>query len=194
MTKKSLTPEKRAEILVQSKGQHLSPTRISENTGVPRTTIISFLDSYEKNQCLSPKRGRKPKINDEIRQQVVNEVTDNPFAHLRDHEANLPISHESIRKVLHEEHFQYYDLTPMSPLSEQRINDILSYCSNVLRKGIQPIIFTDECTVVLDLSKKWIWRQRCFHPPNWFRTDLLKCPDSLTSYNYCKLLSDDHVF
>ena len=86
----------------------------------------------------------------------MNEATDNPFAHLHDHESNLPISHESFRKVLHEEHFQYYDLTLVSPLNEQHINDRLSYCRNVLRKGIQPLIFTDESTFVLDLSKKEI--------------------------------------
>ena len=59
---------------------------------------------------------------------MVNEETDNPFAHLRDYEANLSISHESIRKVLHKEHFQYYDLTPVSPLSQQYIDARLSYC------------------------------------------------------------------
>lgn len=83
--------------MVQSKGHHLSQTRISENIGVTRTTIISFLNSYEKEQCLSSKRGRKPKINDEIRQQVVNEATDNPFAH-GSNKYLIQISFESIAR------------------------------------------------------------------------------------------------
>lgn len=78
-------------------------------------------------------------------------------------------------------------------------------------------MFTDESTVVLDLSRHGIWRQRGFHPPEsfywkdhhpvhvmvWgggaigpscFRTDLVRCPHSLTAYNYCELLADNHVF
>ena len=105
-------------------------------------------------------------------------------------------------------------MTPVSPLSQQHIDARLSYCRKVLRKGIHPIILKDESTVVLDLSKKGIWRQRDFHPSSsfyvkdhypiqvmvWgaigtkgFRTDLIKCPESLTAYNYCKLLSDHHI-
>lgn len=215
MAKTSLTLEKKAEILVMSKGEKLSPTRISENTGIARTTIISFLNSYEKTHELSPKRGRKPKVTDEIKQQVIDATISNPFAHLKDHEANINLGRETIRKILHEESFNYYELTPISPLTEQHINNRISYCRSVLQNGLQPVIFTDESTVVLDLSKKGIWRKRGFHPPSsfftqdhhpiqvmvWgaigpkgFRTNLIKCPDSLTAYNYCKLLADNHVF
>lgn len=162
-----------------------------------------------------PKRGRKPKVTEEIRQQVIDATLSNPFTHLKDHEANVDLGRETIRKILHEESFNYYELTPISPLTEQHINNRLTYCRFVLQKGLQPVIFTDESTVVLDLSKKGIWRQRGFHPPSsffmkdhhpiqvmvWgaigpkgFRTNLIKCPDSLTAYNYCKLLADNRVF
>lgn len=201
--------------MVQCKGKRLSPTRVSAIINVPRTTIISFLKTYEKTGCLAVKRGRKVKVTDDIKQQTVDEVTNNPFSHLRDFETHLTIGRETIRKVLHQNSFQYYDLTPVSPLSEQHIADRLSYCRHVLRQGIKPIIFTDESTVVLDLSKKGIWRQRGFHPPcsyfpkdhhpiqvmvwgaigpNGFRTNLIRCPASLTAYSYCKLLGDNHVF
>lgn len=183
--------------------------------GIPRTTIISFLQSYEKSKTLSVKRGRPKKITDEIRQQVVDQTINNPFMHLRDHAANLPIGKESVRKILHEEHFDYYEMTPVSPLNEQHISNRLRYCNQVLQKGIQPVVFTDESTVVVDLSKQGIWRQRGFHPPlsfypkdhhpihvmvwgaigpNGFRTNLIRCPPSLNTYSYCKLLADNRVF
>lgn len=44
---------------------------------------------------------------------MFDEVTNNPFSHLRDHEAHLPIEKETIRKVLYQNGFQYYDLTPV---------------------------------------------------------------------------------
>lgn len=103
-----------------------------------------------------------------------------------------------------------------SPQSEQYITDRLSYCRHVLRQGIKTIIFTDESTIVLDISKKGICKKRSFHPPfsyfpkyhhpiqvivvcgaigpNGFRTNLIRCFDSLTDYRYCKLLGDNHVF
>lgn len=113
-----------------------------------------------------PKRRRKPKVTEEIRQQVIDATLSNPFTHLKDHEVNVDF--ETIRKILHEECFNYYELTPISPLTEQHINNRLTYCRSVLQKGLQPVIFTDESTVVLDLSKKGIWRQRGFHPPSSF--------------------------
>lgn len=63
MAKTSLTLEKRAEILIQSKGQKLSPTRISENTGIARTTIISFLNTYEKTHAKTWKKAKSNRRN-----------------------------------------------------------------------------------------------------------------------------------
>mgnify|MGYP002472070326 CR=1 FL=1 len=215
MTKTSLTPEKKAEILIQKKGNNLSPTRISENLGIPRTTIISFLESFEKSQTLSVKRGRPKKVTDDIRQQIIDQTRNNPFMHLRDHAANLPVGKETVRKILHEEKFDYYEMTPVSPLNEKHISDRLRYCNYILQNGIQPIVFTDESTVVVDLSRQGIWRQRGFLPPssfyqkdhhpihvmvwgaigpNGFRTDLIRCPPSLNAFSYCKLLADNRVF
>ena len=209
-----LTLEQKAEILVQN-GKELTPVQISRNLNIPRTTIISFLKKYQRTQALTNHAGRPKKVNDQIREEIIHRTQAKPFEHLRDHEAHLPLGRESIRKVLHEEKIDYYQLTPVSPLKEEHIGARLTYCDQVLENGLQPVVFTDESTVVLDLSRHGIWRQRGFHPPEsfywkdhhpvhvmvWgaigpggFRTDLVRCPPSLTAYNYCKLLADNHVF
>lgn len=79
---------------------------------------MGILDSYEKNKKLSIKRGRPNKITDDIRQQVIDQTVYNPIMHLRDKAANLPIGKESVRKILHEESFNYYEMTPVSPFNE----------------------------------------------------------------------------
>ncbi|KAK8892843.1 hypothetical protein M9Y10_030094 [Tritrichomonas musculus] len=78
---------------------------------------------------LMPKRGRKPKVTEEIRQQVIDATLSNPFTHLKDHEANVDLGRETIRKILHKESFNYYELTPISPLTEQHINNRLTLLS-----------------------------------------------------------------
>ena len=65
----------------------------------------------KKKSCLEVKGWRK--VSDDIKEQMFDEVTNNPFSHLRDHEAHLPIEKETIRKVLYQNGFQYYDLTPV---------------------------------------------------------------------------------
>lgn len=165
MSKRSyLTLEQKAEILTQKNGKNLSPSQISHNTGIARTTIISFLDKYDKEKTLTNKQGRPKKATDEVRQQIVQLVTQNLLQHVRDHAASVPVGRETVRKIMHEEHFDYYSLTPISPLNDQHIINRLQYCDSVLLNGIQPIIFTDESTVVVDPSKHGIWRQRGFHP------------------------------
>lgn len=131
------------------------------------------------------------------------------------HAANLPVCKETVRKILHEEKFNYYEMTPVSPLNEKHISDRLRYCKYILQNGIQPIVFTDESTVVVDLSKQGIWQQWGFHPsssfyqkdhhpihvmvwgaigPKGFRTDLIRYPPLLNAFSYCKLLADNRVF
>lgn len=87
-------------MLFQCKGKRLFPTIVSAIISVPRT-IISFLKTYEKKKsCLAVKGWRK--VSDDIKEQAFDEVTNNPFSHLRDHEAHLPIRKEKIRKVLYQ--------------------------------------------------------------------------------------------
>lgn len=64
MAKRSpLTIDQRAEILVQN-GQNATPLQISRSLGIPRTTVISFLNKYKLKQTLlnnagHPKRSIK---------------------------------------------------------------------------------------------------------------------------------------
>ena len=57
-----------------------------------------------------------------------------------------------------------------SPLTNQHIIDRIDYYKTILINGMQPIVFTDENTVVVDLSGSGIWRQRGFHSANSFYT------------------------
>lgn len=153
MAKRSyLTLEQKAEILVEKNGRGLTPTEISQNTGIARTTIISFLDRFDKTKMLSTIQRRPKKVNDNIRQQIVQQVSHNPLSHIRDQAAHVPVGRETVRKVLHEEKFDYYPLTPVSPLTDQHIIDRINYCNTVINNGMQPIVFTDESTAVVDLS------------------------------------------
>ena len=84
-----LTLEQKAEILVQN-GKELTPVQISRNLNIPRTTIISFLKKYQRTQALTNHAGRPKKVNDQIREEIIQRTQANPFEHLRDHEAHLP--------------------------------------------------------------------------------------------------------
>lgn len=94
---------------------------ISEITGIPRSTIYSFLEVYEARGQLEVKRGRLTKITPEFEAAVADELENNPFLALKDQATQHGICPETIRKIRHKKKYDINEMTPMCPLSQQHI-------------------------------------------------------------------------
>ena len=169
MTNRSqLSESDKIEIVALYKYGTRSARKIGEILNKPKSTVFSFIKRYEKYGVLSPKRGRPTKVLPEIRAQIAQGLEGNPFLSLRDQEVNLPVGKETIRKIRHQEKFDYYEMTPVCLLTDKHIKDRLRYCEEVVSGPIKPIIFTDESTVEINLSGQGIWRRRGHYPPQSF--------------------------
>ena len=211
-----LSEDKKIEILHLHKN-HNSPSEISRLTEIPRTTVSSFLSSYEKHKTINPKRGRKAKIiSDDLKIQIENDLKNNPTLNIRDHSKQVNISNKSMWNLRHDLGFGFYKLTPCCELEQIHLIKRINYSQKIVNDNcLKPIIFTDESTVLLDPNRgQGIWRQKGHIPPEgyavknphplsvmvWgaigaygFRTNLIKCPKSVTALSYCEFLSEYHI-
>ena len=76
--------------------------KISEILNRNRSTISYYLKEIQNPNCIYKKTRRPPKINDEIKTEILNSVMENRHLSLRDAKSNLAstiISHETIRNV-----------------------------------------------------------------------------------------------
>lgn len=73
-----------------------SVRQIGKTLGIPKSTVGSFLNSYERHGTINPKRGPRPKISDEIKQNVIKGVEDDPFLPLIAQSKQFDLSHELI--------------------------------------------------------------------------------------------------
>ena len=191
-----------------------SVRQIGKTLGIPKSTVGSFLNSYERHGTINPKRGSRPKISDEIKQNVIKGVEDDPFLPLIAQSKQFDLSHDSIRKIRHEFKYYYYDMTPVPPLTPLHIQKRIDYCNYILNNPNLTIVFTDESTICQDLAHGGIWRKRGHYPPesfyskeahplsvmvwggiskNGFRTPLIRCPRSVTALSYCQFLAEHHI-
>lgn len=213
MKRKEMTEEEKVNILILRRMGH-SYAQIAEKVGRPRSTVSSFINMYESCHVLSPKRGRK-QVSSNLIQEVSSGLENDPFLTLRNHASELSLSHETVRKLRKLAKFSYFKVKDMPPLRESHIIARLEYCNYVLKNTeMPPIIFTDESTVCMNLHKRGIWRRRGSYPngsfaetlkhpisvmvwggigPNGYRTELIRCPEKVTSETYAKMLCDHHV-
>ena len=161
----SLSEQEKIEIISMYNGGVKSVRKIGETINKPKSTVESFLKSYHKFGTISPKRGRKAIITEDLKQSVARDLVSDPFLPLTDQTQNYPVSRETIRKIRHEEKFNYYNMTPTCQLTQQHIEARLRYCRFVVERPLIPIVFTDESTVEVNLSKPGIWRRRGHYPP-----------------------------
>ena len=209
-----LSEMEKIEIISCFKNGNTSIGIIASRLGRQRSTIQRFWDSYQLHGIISPKRGRKPKINANSHQEVIDAVTRNPFLSLRENEVISSLSRESIRKIRHQEKINFYSMTPTCQLTEEHIKERIKYCKYMTERPLQPVVFTDESTVQVDPSRPGIWRKRGFHPqesyyvknghpiqvmvwgaigPNGFRTNLVRCPPSVNTLSYCQFLAENRI-
>lgn len=156
--------------LVEINGKHWK--FIAENIpGRSDSTIKSFYKSYEIHGTIFPKLGRPVKITQEIKDDVVKSIEDDPEQHLNDLSSKFDISTTSTKKGLNTNGISYHEKIPITPLKPQHIEARLNMCDRFLifdYKSLWPIIFTDESTVIVDLKKGGAWRRRGYYPPHAF--------------------------
>ena len=160
----NLSEKEKIEIIHCIKSGIRNSRVIGKLINKPKSTVFSFISSYEKNGTIFPKRGRPTKTDHEQRRHLIEELEKNPFLPLRDQESNSPIGKETIRKIRIQEKFDYFKMTPICQLSKIHIQERLRYFNEVTSGPIKFMVFTDESTVQEDLSRKGIWRRRGHYP------------------------------
>ena len=135
------------------------------------STVRSFVNSYKKHNTLFPKRGPKPTILEEDKEDVVSIVEGDPEIHLDLVSNYTDISETSIRKILHENKIYYHPKTPVCTQLNEHMQRRMLFTSkfiNLQYYQMPNIIFTDESTVQMCLKRGGIWRRRGFIHQNPF--------------------------
>lgn len=141
---------------------------ISETIGHPYETVRSFYKSYIKHDTILPKQGRPIKIDNNLQDQVVKKMEENPTNTLRNVANELPLSPTSVRNILNQNHIQFFQQIAVCPLSPTHVGNRVNFCNNMLNALPQNIIFTDESSVEVNLKGHGIWRKRGLYPPGSF--------------------------
>lgn len=213
-----LTEKQRIEIVKQAETKGHSWKSIGESIGRNPDTCKKFYKAYQTTGTLFPKQGRPKKITDEVKQNVVASMKNNPIQTLNDVACENNISKPSAKTILNSNKIKYYQMTPVPSLTEDHKRARLSLCDLILSyryDQLPPIIFTDESTVVENLNSGGIWREYGHHPPEsffnqeqrplsvmiWggigprgFRTPLFYFQTHVNSQSYMKTLLDNDVF
>jgi transposase len=212
-----LTEEDKIDILHEHR-DGTGNREIARKMGRSESTVRSFLKSYKKNRKLFPKRGRWV-TNIELPKQVLDKLleqmqNDRRFT-LRAQSAQESLPVTKLWELRHNNGYHFYKEVTVSPLSDQAKQDRLAFCLREVTTPFDlPIIFTDESTVEQDLRKGGIWRRKGeiipemfvpteAHPisvmvwggigPNGLRTDLIRCPASVTGESFIQFLADNRI-
>ena len=141
---------------------------ISETIERPYETVRSFYNSYIQHNTIFPQRGRPKKIDDDLKASVVGYMDADPTNTLRSVADDFPICPASVRNILNENSINFYRPIPICPLTDNHVNNRMTFCTNMLINLPQNIIFTDESTVEVNLAGHGIWRRRGLYPPGSF--------------------------
>ena len=213
-----LTEKQRLEVIKQAETSGHNWTSIGQSINRSPETCKKFYQSYKKFGTIYPKQGRPPKINDEVKQDVVKSMKNNPKQSLSDVGSQNNISKTSTKTILNDNKIKYYQMTPIPPLDDQHKTARLELCDIILSYHylqLPPIIFTDESTVCENLNGGGIWREYGHHPeecfyskeqkplsvmiwggigPRGFRTRLFYFQNHVNSQSYMKTLLDNNIF
>ena len=138
---------------------------ISESIGHPYDTVKNFYKSYLKHGSILPKQGRPIKIDNDIKERVVQTIEQNPTSTLRCVANNFPICATSVKNILNEHKIQFFQQIPICPLNPNHVTNRINFCNNMINTMPQNIIFTDESSVEVNLKGHGIWRKRGLYPP-----------------------------
>lgn len=186
--------------------------------GRTENTIKSFYTRFLKSGTISPKRGRPKQISEEVKNDLVDSVKENPEQTLSQMASDSGISRTSAKTILNDNHISYHNKIAITPLKPWHIEARLAFANRFLvhnYKDLWPMIFTDESTVVVNLNSGGIWRARGHYPPQaffekdkkppsimvWggigprgFRTKLIKFTEHVNATTYQKSLEDNKIF
>ena len=141
---------------------------ISESIGHQYDIVKSFYKSYLKHDSILPKQGRPIKIDNDIKERVVQAMEQNPTSTLRCVANNFPICATSVKNILNEHKIQFFQQIPICPLNPNHVTNRINFCNNMINTMPQNIIFTDENSVEVNLKGHGIWRKRGLYPPGSF--------------------------
>ena len=213
-----LTEEEKIDLLKKIDLYPGKWTLISSLTGIPPSTIKSFHKSYSKHHILFPKRGPKPTITTQEKNEVLNFIEIDPELSLADLESMCDISKSSIYDIFKSNSIKYTPKVPVSSLTETHQQKRIEICqkfADIPYSQMPFLVFTDESTVMVDLEKGGIWRKKGVYPPEAFyvkqahpiqvmvwgaigprgyRSKLVHIKGNMNSESYIKMLNDNQIF
>ena len=153
-----LDPKTRFVVLYQD--AKMKSTRISKLTGVPLRTVQDWIQKLENNIDIFQHESKNlaMKIDDQVRESIVDDTKVAPTtSSTRKIGARYNVSHTAVRNVLIEEGFQFRKLPKKASLTEEEMENRVSYCKDMLKykcKQIKRCFFSDEMGIRLtELSK-----------------------------------------
>ena len=110
-------------------------TTISRLTGIAPSTIKSFYQSYQRHGTLCPKRGPKPSIDPQDKQDVLTYITIDPELSLRDLASMTDMSKSMVCNILHANNITYHAKTPVSRLTPTHMRNRVAFATQFANTG-----------------------------------------------------------
>lgn len=207
--------------IMEMKGQGDSILKISVILKLNYTQVKHYIKKMSSPLTKYGKTGRPKKINAEIKKKIIEDTLNNRVLTLREHQQNIvqdfPLSTETIRKIRINGGLRYLETIKRPPLSPLHMNARVQFAQKMLdlynQNELPHIIFTDESTIVKDLTYPKVWRYKgevlddavsiCEHHPIsvmiWggiginFKTKLLWFNQKVDSKFYCDMLLENNI-
>lgn len=181
-------------------------------------TVKKIFFRYQKTKKLSPKRGAPFKITTQEKNDICENMKENPTHNLKNIATEVNLAKSTVKKILNANKIQYFKKTPYVGLTDNHKIARMSMCQIITTYQYQllpPIIFTDKSTVCENLEGGGIWREWGYHPPEsffineahtksvmvWggigprgFRTPLQWFQGHVCSFSYCEKLNQNLIF
>jgi len=158
-----LTPYQKAQIL-EARALGKTPTQIHMQLGIPRSTIMTFLDRALRHKSIDnlPQSGRPRAMSvrqDHYMIRTAEANTRIPFTELR----NITNTHVSIRTIqrrLQEDHLRKWRAVTRALLTEEHAKKRLNWARKHRGWTVDDwkrVIWSDECAVQKDSNPRQMW-------------------------------------
>ena len=213
-----LSENEKIEIIGNVKLYGNSWNLIGQLTNRNPSTVKSFYNSYVQHQTLSPSRGRPPSISSETKDGIIGSMMSFPTQNLQEVANDFDISITSTKNILNQQKIQYFEKTPIPPLTEAHKIERVKFTEYFINRSynqIPHLIFSDESLVECDTKGGGIWRRPGDYPPESFyekeshptsvmiwgaigpygyRSQLLRFSGRVNSEYYCSQLANNRIF
>ena len=160
-TRTEMTSQDKGKILAYM--ETLNATQIAKKMGRNPTTIRRFIAKYKKTGNIEnlPRSGRPPVLNDDEKNQLINEITKNRRVPLHEvvNTLGLNCGLTTVKKILYKVGIHSHIAAKKPFISEKHATARVNWCEKYKEKTVyewQKVIFSDESSVEIGKQSRQI--------------------------------------